>query len=57
MTDQEKLLTEQDAIHAKNAKLNCRTLSLEYASKTTPMSADVLIKEAQVIYDWLIKEL
>jgi hypothetical protein len=57
MTDQEKSLIEQDAIHTRNVKLNFRTLSLEYASKANPMNADVLIQEAQVIYDWLIKEL
>lgn len=54
MTEQEKLILEQEAKYARN---ECRKLAIEYASKLNPATAGILISEAQEIYDWLIKEL
>lgn len=54
MTEQEKLALELEAKYARN---ECRKLAVEYASKLSPINAGVLIKEAEEIYDWLIKEL
>lgn len=54
MTEQEKLILEQQDRYERS---ECRKLAIEHASKLGPMNAGLLIKEAEEIYNWLIKEL
>lgn len=54
MTEQEKLALELEAKYARN---ECRKLAVEYASKLNCANADILIREAETVYNWLIKEL
>lgn len=38
-------------------KMKCRQLAIEHASKLGSSSAGSLLKDAQEIYEWLIKDL
>lgn len=62
MTEKAETLMEQQRkmqqeIIQQGQRYECGKLALEYASKLNPASANILIKDAMEIYEWLIKEL
>lgn len=44
-------------LYFNGEKLQCKKLALDVVSKSGSMTADVLLREAKLIYDWLTEDL
>lgn len=44
-------------LYFNGEKLQCKKLALDVVSRNGPMTADVLLREAKLIYDWLTEDL
>jgi hypothetical protein len=54
---QEQNVKLQNEYWLRSQKLDCRRLSLEYASKLIPSGVNVLIGDSEQIYNWLTEDL